>query len=228
MYLILDEQQFKHKISEESVYSSKPEVPPRDPTGTTSKTLSREISRQEKALYLHTEYDTQTINLLVTKFPNGSIGLLDKDGDLPWKTTAKSLLDHIGGKIHNTKEVNDSYLHLVRETLDLKLTMSAAGADEYFQRIENKQSTIEQLEHNKISYELIIASAQRAFENSGYDLRDVLSLNSEWEIIKSDNNYSIDATKITYNAFKKHYTKGLSLLYYVHRHTNTGKRKGSS
>jgi len=226
VYLILDEQQFKQKISDEAIYTIKPVVPPRDPTATASKTLNREISRQEKALYRHIEYDTQTINLLVTKFPNGSIGLLDSDGELPWKTTAKSLLDHISGKLHNTKEVNDSYLQLVQDTLALKHTMSAAGADEYFQTIENTQTMIEQLAYDKLPYQLIIASAQSAFENSGYDLKDILSLSSKWEIIKSEKNYSM-RTKIAYTAFKKHYNKGLSLLY-VHRNTNTNHRKGSA
>ena len=224
VYLILDEQQFKHKISDEAIYTIKPEVPPRDPTTATSKTLNREISRQEKALYLHTEYDTQTINLLVTKFPNGPIGLLDSDGELPWTTTAKALLDHISGELHNTKAVNDSYLQLVRDTFAHKHTMSAAGANEYFQTIENKQTMIEQLGHTQIPYELIIASAQEAFQQSGYDLKDVLSLESKWEIIKADKDYAMD-TKITYTAFKKHYNKGLSLLYVHH---NTSKRKGSA
>jgi len=224
VYLILDEQQFKHKISDVAIYTIKPEVPPRDPTTATSKTLNREISRQEKALYLHTEYDTQTINLLVTKFPNGPIGLLDSDGELPWTTTAKALLDHISGELHNTKAVNDSYLQLVRDTFAHKHTMSAAGANEYFQTIENKQTMIEQLGHTQIPYELIIASAQEAFQQSGYDLKDVLSLESKWEIIKADKDYAMD-TKITYTAFKKHYNKGLSLLYVHH---NTNKRKGSA
>ena len=224
VYLILDEQQFKHKISDVAIYTIKPEVPPRDPTTATSKTLNREISRQEKALYLHTEYDTQTINLLVTKFPNGPIGLLDSDGELPWTTTAKALLDHISGELHNTKAVNDSYLQLVRDTFALKHTMSAAGAKEYFQTIDNKQTMIVQLGHRLISYELIMASAQEAFQQSGYDLKDVLSLESKWNIIIEDKDYATD-TKIAYTAFKKHYNKGLSLLYV---HYNTNKRKGSA
>jgi len=224
VYLILDEQQFKQKISDEAIYTIKPVVPPRDPTAAASKTLNREISRQEKALYRHTEYNTQTINLLVTKFPNGPIGLLDSDGELPYTTTAKALLDHISGELHNTKAVNDSYLQLVRDTFALKHTMSAAGAKEYFQTIDNKQTMIVQLGHRLISYELIIASAQEAFQQSGYDLKDVLSLESKWNIIIENKDYATD-TKIAYTAFKKHYNKGLSLLYVHH---NTNKRKGSA
>jgi len=94
LYLILNEDEFKEKLSPAAEYTTKPTVPAKPTSGEISKTLFYEIRRAQTARHLHKEYDTQAKNLIETKFPTCFIGLLDNEGELPWDTTARSMLEH--------------------------------------------------------------------------------------------------------------------------------------
>ena len=115
LYLILNEDEFKKKLSPAAEYTTKPTVPAKPASGEISKTLFYEIRRAQTARHLHKEYDTQAKNLIETKFPTCFIGLLDNEGELPWDTTARSMLEHLATS-EDPKAVNDSYSDLLVES----------------------------------------------------------------------------------------------------------------
>jgi hypothetical protein len=119
-YLILTEAEFRLRINDpKATLPTAPKIPVAPATADATSASVYIFREEQKAYELHTEYEQQTKDLLEKKFTNGTIGLQDDDGEIPYGTTAKTILEHIESKLHDDNEVNRTGLKLLREILDL-------------------------------------------------------------------------------------------------------------
>jgi hypothetical protein len=213
VYLILTESEFRLRINDpKAILPTAPEIPVAPATAEATSASVYIFREAQKAYELHTEYEQQTKDLLEKKFPNGAIGLQDEDGEIPYGTTAKSIFNHIEGKLHDDTEVNDTYLTLLQDILDMPYETSSSGAEEWFKKADDNNLLIKQLGCSPIQQSIIMRCAQRAFTRSDYDMKDILGIEKSWKIKKKANAYHAD-TETGYKAFKKHYNSELAILY---------------
>jgi len=99
-YLVLTNAEFQRWIGDPQIpVPTKPVIPP-IPDKVEDMTLANAfyINRAERALSLHRKYEQQTKHVLETKFPNGTIGIRDYNGNVPHRITALTILEYISSK----------------------------------------------------------------------------------------------------------------------------------
>ena len=121
------------------------------------------IKRAETALALHKEYEQQTKDILERKFPNGTIGLRDHTGKVPYCTPPSAILTNIYTKVKDDMEDNQLYMEVVTGMMEQTYTPGKDGAALYFQEMEDNQHLLCELGQAKLPNSLLVPKAQEAF-----------------------------------------------------------------
>jgi hypothetical protein len=109
VHLILNNEEYKDKINDETATMPAKSIRPKMTIGDFVTTASYAIYKQTLANYeLSEEYDQQLKDLIETKFPNGLNGLEGGAGELPYNLTAKKRLTHIESKLKDDGTVTVS------------------------------------------------------------------------------------------------------------------------
>ena len=212
-YLILSEPEYRNWIGDpQARLPTKPIVPPL-PKKETDMTSAKAffIKRAETALTLHKEYEQQTKDILERKFPNGTIGLRDYTGKVPYSTPPSAILANIYTKVKDDMEDNQLYMEVVTGMMGQAYTPGKNGAAVYFQEIDDNQHLLYELGQAKLPNSLLVPKAQEAFQ-AQHDLKDMTKIASTWKQMVKDNIHNSD-TKEYWDAFKDHYEQELKLLY---------------
>ena len=213
IYLVLTEPEYRDWIGEQQAnLPIKPKVP-QLPTNTQDITsaIVYVIKRAEAALSLHNEYEQQVKDILETKFPNGTIGLRDPTGKVPYGTTAITILNNITNTLKDDMEENQLYRETVQGIMSTKYTPGKAGAAIYFQSIEDDQHLLRELGYMSLPNSLLIPQAQGAFHEE-HELKDVTKIALKWKQLVMDSQHDIETPEY-WNTFKEHYKHELKLLY---------------
>ena len=212
-YLILSEQEFRDWIGDPRArLPTKPTIPqlPKEEADMTS-AKAFFVKRAETALTLHMEYEQQTKDILERKFPNGTIGLRDHTGKVPYCTTPSAILTNIYTKVKDDMEDNQLYMEVVTGMMEQAYIPGKDGAAVYFQKMEDNQHLLNELGQAKLPSSLLVPKAQEAF-HAQHDLKDMTKIAGKWKQLMKDNDYKTD-TKEYWDAFKCHYGQELKLLF---------------
>jgi hypothetical protein len=225
VYLILNQEEYRDKIKDETATLPCKTIRPKKPIGDTVTTASYAIYKETLADFkLSEEYEQQLKDLIETKFPNGLNGLEDDDGELPFNLTAKQCLTHIEGKLKDDGTTTTRcYTDLIQGLLNREYTDNANGAENWFKEAESDRIMANRLGYPYISYRLIMGIAQGAFHNSDLDIKDTLAIDVKWKIYSEGQKEPKKQTttmdeherheKETYRYFKNLYNKDLRLLH---------------
>ena len=213
IYLILTEPEYRNWIGDQQADLPKKPMVPRLPTEIHEITsaIVYVIKRAETALTLHNEYEQQVKDILETKFPNGTIGLRDPTGKVPYGTTAITILNNITNTLKDDMEENQLYREVVQGIMSTKYTPGKAGAAIYFQSIEDDQHLLQELGYTPLPNSLLIPQAQGAFQEE-HDLKDITKIALKWKELAMDSRHNIETPKY-WDTFKDHYKHELKLLY---------------
>jgi hypothetical protein len=139
VYLILNQEEYRDKIKDETATLPCKTIRPKKPIGDTVTTASYAIYKETLADFkLSEEYEQQLKDLIETKFPNGLNGLEGDDGELPFNLTAKQCLTHIEGKLKDDGTTTTRcYTNLIQGLLNREYTDNANGAENWFKEAES-------------------------------------------------------------------------------------------
>ena len=212
-YLILSESEYRNWIGNPLAYLPTKPIVPQLPIKESDMTSAKAffIKRAETALTLHKEFEQQTKDVLERKFPNGTIGLRDHTGKVPYSTPPSVIIDNIHTKIKDDMEDNQLYMEVVTDMMEKAYTPGKNGAAVYFQDMDDNQHLLVELGQAKLPNSLIVPKAQEAF-HAQHDLKDMTKIAGKWKQRVKDNDYETD-TKEYWDAFKNHYEQELKLLY---------------
>ena len=213
IYLVLTEQEYRNWVGDQlAKLPTKPTVP-QLPTRTHEITnaIVYVIKREETALALHNEYEQQVKDILEAKFPNGTLGLRDPSGKVPYGTTAMNILDNVEDSVRDEMEENQLYMEAVQGIMGTKYTPGKFGASIYFQSIDDDQHLLQELGQDPLPNGLLIPQAQGAF-NEQHDLKDMTKLATKWKHATCDTRHSVESPAY-WNMFKTLYKQELKLLY---------------
>ena len=212
-YLILSETEYRDWIGNtQASLPTKPTVPalPEKAEDMTSAMVFY-IRRAKTARALHKAYEQQTKDILERKFPNGSIGLRDHTGKIPYGTTALTILKNIYSKVKDDMEDNQLHMEIVTGIMGKTYTPGKDGAAIYFQDIEDDQHLLRELNRTILPYSLLIPKAQEVFHTQ-HELKDMTKIACKWKQLVNDNTYLPETTE-SWEAFKEHYKHELKLLH---------------
>ena len=212
-YLILSETEYRNWIGDPLAHLPRkpivPQLPEKEADMTSAKAFF--IKRAETALTLHKEYEQQTKDILERKFPNGSIGLRDYTGKVPYSTPPSAILTNIYTKVKDDMEDHQLYMEVVTGMMEQTYTPGKNGTAVYFQEMEDNQHLLCELGQAKLPNSLLVPKAQEAF-HAQHDLKDMTKVAGRWKQLVKDKDYKPD-TKEYWYAFKEHYGQELKLLY---------------
>ena len=213
VYLILTETEYRNWIGDpQACLPAKPtvpELPTKEADMTSAKAFF--IKRAETALTLHMEYEQQTKDILERKFPNGTIGLRDYTGKVPYSTPPSTILANIYTKVKDDMEDNQLYMEVVTGMMEQAYAPGKNGAAVYFQEMDDNQHLLYELGRAKLPNSLLVPKAQEAF-HAQHELKDMTKIAGKWKQLVKDNDYKPE-TKEYWDAFKEHYRQELKLLF---------------
>ena len=181
IHLILNKTECQKRINKPNVTLPADPAPPILPTGAATTGGHKIRNEQEKASELHTECKQQLKDVLLKKFPDGSVGLLDDDSNLECGTTPKEILKNVKKKPVNADEVNETHLDLLNRILKHPHIQSANGAEEWFKETKADSQMMVKLGHNAPQHSVTTVRAQQAFKQSGHDMKDVMDMAKDWK-----------------------------------------------
>ena len=213
VYLILSEGEYQDWIGDPQAHlptrPTVPQLPNEEADMTSAKAFF--IKRAEAALTLHKEYEQQTKDILERKFPNGTIGLRDRTGKVPYNTSASTILTNLYSKVKDDMEDNQLYMEVVTDMMGKTYTPGKNGAAIYFQDMDDNQHLLCELGQSKLPNSLLVPKAQEAF-HAQHDLKDMAKVVSKWKQLVKNNGYKTD-TEEYWQVFKTHYEHELKLLF---------------
>jgi hypothetical protein len=227
VHLILNQEEYRDKINNETATLPGKTIRPRKPIGDTVTTASYAIYKETLADFeLSEEYEQQLKDLIETKFPNGLNGLEGDNGELPYNLTAKQCLTHIEGKLKdNGTATVRCYTALLNGLMTREYTNNANGAENWFKEAEADRIMANWLGYLYIPYIFIMSMAQAAFHSSDLDLKDTLAIDVKWKIYNERQkehekqspmiliNEQVRHEKESYRYFKSLYNQELRLLH---------------
>ena len=216
VFLILDEDEYRTRIKDQTASLPVRPTQPTKPVGTATKLVSSTAYKMwEDDLREYTtceNYDQQIKDLIELKFPNGLAGLRDEEDDLPISLTASQAIAHVMEKVSDEVLTNKCFKDILEALLTRKYTTNANGPEDWFKDAERDRLMTTKLGHRPIPYFIIMICAQTTFRESGHQKELLRNIDEEWKSFKATRHLEEDTVEI-YMAFKKFYITRLKTLY---------------